>query len=224
MGISAITIINWIQVVFLFIASYFGAVTLVWFYSKKHRKDIMRIKRTVLTLIAAGTIALAIGFTIQNIMGYAKITAADFFFVIGYALLALGFNHLWYMTAKMHKMHVKDPVFIFGVVCGVFIWLYYLFVLSIIPQSITQALPIRALSFYYPIIVSLIFMFTLVVHPRLKAGVIHTPLWYISNGVFMHFIGFMMYTYSLWNITEAPLHEISSVLLMISAFYFALEL
>jgi FtsH-binding integral membrane protein len=92
----------------------------------------------------------------------------------------------------------------------------------IIPKSAGLPLGVKALNYLYPVLVSLIFIFTLVVHPRMKARIIRTPLWYISSGVFTYFIGYMIYTYSLWNTTQPFVPAVYSAFLMISAAYFCL--
>ncbi|MBN1544494.1 hypothetical protein JW898_03460 [Candidatus Woesearchaeota archaeon] len=219
-------IISWIQTAVLVVAAWLAIANARHFHSKKRGSEIMHVKKHVFTWLSVGVVSMAIAYLIQNILlvsrSYAKINVADVFFVLSFASLAIGFNYFWYMTSKMHKLHIKEPVFIFSVMCGVFIWLYYLFVMAIIPNSEGYPLTVRALYYFYPVIVSLIFLFTLVVHPRMKAGVIRTPIWYISNGVFTYFIAYMIQMYDRWTAGAHSLTTIYAVLFLISACYFAL--
>jgi len=188
--------------------------------------DILRIKKNVFYFLTAGSYSLSIGLTISSVgllfgVGYIPFFI-DLFFVIGYSSLTLGFLYFWYKSGKLHKLHVKEPFFILGVFCGVFIWLYYLFVLSILPNSDGLSFMNRLLNFFYPVIVSMMFLSTLVIHPRMKAGLIRTPLWYISSGVFTHFLAFMMYEYAVWNNAFVTLERVYRILFIISAAYFAI--
>ncbi|MBU2561706.1 MAG: hypothetical protein KKD17_05390 [Nanoarchaeota archaeon] len=223
---TAASIISWIQTAVLISAAWLAIADARRFHRQKHKKEIMQVKKSVFTWLAIGITSMALAYLAQNIImvsgRYARITVADVLFVLSFASLAIGFDYFWYKTAKMHKLHIKEPVFIFGVICGVFIWLYYLFVMAIIPNSTGYPVTVRALYYFYPVMVSLIFIFTLVVHPRMKAGVIRTPIWYISNGVFTYFIAYMIQTYYKWNMGAEFLSTVYSVLFLISACYFAL--
>jgi uncharacterized membrane protein len=186
----------------------------------------MLIKRKTFIWLTAGVTSLAVAFAIRNIssiFGYSRYPSlADVFFALAYCTMAVGFDYFWYKSAKLHKLHIKEPIFIFGVVCGVFIWLYYLFVTSIIPDSAHSSWPIQALNYYGPVMVSMIFILTLVIHPRMRAGVIRTPLWYISSGVFTYFLGSMMLYYYMWNRSYDFMPVFYSVLFLISSLYFLL--
>jgi uncharacterized membrane protein len=217
---------GWLQVVFLFAAVFFAVIALAKLYHKKHKTHIMLIKRKVFALIGFGVAALAVGYLVKYL--YAAFSLEmfpgpqDLFFIMGYLSLAAGFAFFWYESSKLHTLHIKEPIFIFGVICGVFLWLYYLFMMSIMPNSASLSLGGKLLNYFYPVMVSLIFIFTLVVHPRMKARLIRTPLWYLSSGVFTYFIGFMIYTYSLWNTTLPFVPMVYSAFMMLSALYFCL--
>jgi hypothetical protein len=104
----------------------------------------------------------------------------------------------------------------------VFIWLYYLFVLSINPGASGAGLGSRLLAYSPPILVSLMFLLTLVVHPRMKAKIIRTPLWYISSGIFTYFIAYMIREYYVWNATYTFIPVVYAALMLISSFYLCL--
>lgn len=218
--------IAWTHTAVMLLAAYFAIFSTRQFYLKDHKKEIMKVKKTAFTWLTIGISSMALAYLLQTTAKsggfYRTPGLADIFFVLSFATLAIGFDYFWYKTAKMHKLHIKEPIFIVGVVCGVFLWLYYLFVMAIIPNSAGQPIAVRALHFFYPVIVSLLFIFTLVIHPRLKAGVIRTPLWYISNGVFAYFIGYMMFTYYRWTGAGQYLTYMFSFLFLLSALYFLL--
>jgi uncharacterized membrane protein len=216
-----------IQVVVLALAVYFAGISLKSLFHKRHEKsEIMLVKRHTFVWLTTGITALAVAFAFNNIshtLGYyAYPSLADVFFALAYCSLAVGFNYFWYRSAKLHKLHAKEPVFIFGVVCGIFIWLYYLFRTSIIPASTGDGWARQVLNYYGPIMASVMFILTLVIHPRLKAGVIRTPLWYISSGVFVFFISAMMMYYERWNATYSFMPTVYSALFLVSSLYFLL--
>ena len=52
--------------------------------------------------------------------------------------------------------------------------------------------------------------------------VITTPLWYISTGVFLHFMAFMIHYYTFWNPTTLYVPSIYSFMYVMSAGFFVL--
>jgi len=221
-----ILIMDGLQVAFLIIALIFAVLAVKRVHHKKHKKQIMLIKQKVFVILIIAMGLLTIGDIIQHTLavlgklGYPSI--ADAFFAPSYVLFAVAFGYFWYRVGKIHKLHPKEPVFMFAVACGVFIWLYYLFTLSIIPALPADCSVRRFLMIFYPIIVSLMFILTLKIHPTFRAGLIRTPLWYISHGVFTHFLGYQMYAYYLWNSTYSWFPALYTALYMISALYFAI--
>jgi len=219
-------IFSWIQVMFLLVSVFYAIIALAKLHHKKHKTPIMRLKRSVFAFLGFGIAALAVGYLVSNIYDIFGISVfpspADLLFIMGYISMAVGFGYFWYESSKLHTLHIREPIFMTGVISGVFIWLYYLFVIFIIPKSAGLPLGVKTLNYLYPVLVSLIFIFTLVVHPRMKASIIRTPLWYISSGVFTYFIGYMIYTYSLWNVTQPFVPAVYSALYMLSAAYFCL--
>ncbi|MFH1063813.1 MAG: hypothetical protein V1729_01895 [Candidatus Woesearchaeota archaeon] len=221
-----IQLMGWAQALLLIAAAFYGVRNLHGLITAKHKKGVMQIKRTTFLFLTPGIIFLTIAFLINNaygILGAATFPSfADIFFVLSYTLFTIGFAYFWFASAKLHKLNIKEPFFILGVSCAVFIWLYFLFRSSIIPNTAGNPFLMNALDYFYPIIVSLMFLFTLVIHPRLKAGIIRTPLWYISTAIFTYFIAYMIYTYSIWHSSIEFLPMLSTALFMISAGDFAL--
>ena len=220
------TTIMWFHNLLLFLALFFAVNNLHNFMKIKIKKNIIRIKKIVFTWLTAGIAFMFIAFLLNNIylaVGiYKSPSSIDLFFVLSYICLAAAFGYFWFATHKLHKLHIKEPVFIFGVICGVFIWLYYLFTNIIIPGSIFESATVQFLNYFYPIMISTIFILTLIIKPRLESGIIHTPLWYISNAIFMYFFAFMIYAYSLWNTHIIILPIIYAVLFFLSSGYFLL--
>ena len=220
----AFMLIWWLNIVLLAIASYLSIVAVKHLFSRMHPHEIMRVKRVVFSLLSVAVLLL----TLANLVNVAFRFVAvawwldNVLFIASYLCFAAAFGYFWYSTAKMHQLHIKEPIFMLGVVCGVFIWLYYLFVLSIIPGVEGADLGSKILAYSPPVLVSLMFVLTLVVHPRMKANIIRTPLWYISSGVFMYFIAYMIREYYVWNSTYSFIPVLYAVLLLLSSFYFAL--
>jgi hypothetical protein len=187
--------------------------------SNRHLGRIVAIKETTFLMLAFGIGLLALG-SITDI--YSALTgsnpyALDFFYFTAYLSLAVGFTYFWMASTRMHKLHIKEPIFMLGVTCGVIIWLVYLYREFIIPMSF----PGMMMVYIYPVMVAYIFLSTLIIHPRMKGNVIRTPLWYISSGIFCHFIAFNMKTYSLWD-PNMVLPYIYPALFLVSALYFML--
>jgi uncharacterized membrane protein len=220
---TAIGIMNAVRDVILIIAAALAFAALRHLHFGRHKLTIMQVKRNMFCFLAPAMVALSVAHITADVSAAigGRAYASDILFAIGYTLFAAGFAYLWMRSTELHKLHIKEPVFISGVLCGVFIWLYYLFVLSIIPSVAAQPFLTKLAAYFFPIIVALIFVMTLIVHPLMKAKLIRTPLWYVSSGVFAYFIGFMMYSYHLWNVNEfLPLF--SSALFLLSSLYFLL--
>ncbi|NQU79680.1 hypothetical protein HQ545_07985 [Candidatus Woesearchaeota archaeon] len=216
--------LQWINIVVLFIAAGFS-ITAVGALIR-HKTRIMQVKHVVFELMCAGVWLLAIGLLLlrikQSFLSNIFPSIADMFLIFGYVCLVFALGYFWYHAGKMHKLHKRDMVFIFGTTCGVLLWLYFLFVVSIIPA--VQGLPLlhRSLHYIYPVLTSLMFLFSLAIHPRMKAKLIRTPLWYLSSGVFAYFIGTMMIEYSRWNAVYGFMPVLYSSVFLIGSFYFLL--
>ncbi|MBI5880973.1 hypothetical protein HZB90_02485 [archaeon] len=217
-------LIWWLNILLLVAASCLSIVVVRLLFSKKHSKEIMLVKRVVFVLLSLAVLVL----TLANLVNVAFRFVAvawwldNILFIAGYICFAAAFGYFWYSTAKMHQLHIKEPIFMLGVVCGVFIWLYYLFVLSIIPGTSGAGFGSRLLAYSPPILVSLMFILTLVVHPRMKAKIIRTPIWYISSGVFLYFIAYMIREYYVWNSSYNFIPVAYIALMLLSSFYLAL--
>ncbi len=222
----AMIIMGTAEIIFLILATVYAAMALKNVHHKKHKHPIMIIKQKVFILLMISIVLLLFGMTIQHIneiLGIHTIpTIADIFLVPSFILMTLGFTYFWKEISKLHKLHPKDSVFVIGVASGVFIWLYYLFRLSIIPSSASMSILEKLLHYFYPIIISIMFLMTLRIQPTFKAGIIRTPLWYISHGVFTHFIGYMMYVYYFWNNGYTWFPVTYTAIFLVSAIYFTI--
>lgn len=222
----SIALLSWLQIVLLFVSVFFAVLALKGMRKRKHKQKIMQVKKMVFAWLTAAVSFLAIGLLFNSVnaiyLNYRPPSAGDVFLVLSYISFAIAFAYFWVRTHRMHKLPVKEPVFMFGVACGVFIWLYYLFQNVLICGSGGASLAVKFLNYFNPIAVSVVFLLTLIIHPRLKARVIRTPLWYISNGIFMYFIAFMLYVYSFWSITMTFIPLLYAVLFFLSSGYFLL--
>jgi hypothetical protein len=222
----SIALLSWLQIALLFVSVFFAFLTLRGIRKRKHKKKIMKIKKIVFAWLTAAVAFLAMALLFNNInsiyLRYRPPSAGDVFFILSYISFAIAFAYFWFKTHRTHKLHAKEPIFMFGVACGVFIWLYYLFQQVLICGSAGTSLAVKFLNYFNPIAVSIVFLLTLVIHPRLQAKVIRTPLWYISNGIFTYFIAFMLYVYSFWNITMTFIPVLYAALFFMSSGYFLL--
>lgn len=210
----------------LFVALFFAVRTLKNLYSIRSRKLILHIKKVVFSWLTAATAFLAIAFLINSIYTlfyiYAEYSFADIFFTLSYVSFAMGFGYFAHRVRELHKLHIKEPIFIISVACALFIWLYYLFRTIIIPASLLDPPLMKFLNYFYHIAVSVILILTLAVHPRMRSDIIRTPLWYITNGIFVYFLAFMFYSYASWTTAPMFLHAVYPVLFFLSACYLCL--
>ncbi len=223
---TATLVMNTAQAIFLITSLVLAVYAVRNVHHKKHKKQIMLIKQKVFIMLIIAIATLTTGMMTRQTMELlgmqAMPSAADLFLVLSYASFAAAFAYFWSAVRKLHKLHPKDSVFMLGVTCGIIIWLYYLFQLSLIPRSISAGPYEKFLMFYYPLIVALMFLLTLRIHPTFRSGLIRTPLWYMSHGVFTHFLAFNMYAYSLWNTSYGFLTTIYTALYLISSIYFVI--
>jgi hypothetical protein len=194
--------------------------------SKHHARAIFNIKSVVFFFLSIAITSLTIAFITQDFMSISRIDLLRIIsaalFLMANIFFIIAFAYFWHSTAKIHKLHKKEFLFFFGVVASVILWIKYLFSNVILPHA--HLLPINEQIFMLllPLTLALAFLLTLVIHPRYKAKVIQTPLWYISSAAFTYFLGQMIMFYLEIREGNQVLIIIKSFLLMISAFYFAL--
>jgi hypothetical protein len=217
---------SWLHIALLFASTFFAILTVKRLSKAKHMKKMLEIKRDTFILLTPGIAALAIAYLYQNILlftgEYIFPSGADIFFSAAYILFALGLAYFAFRAMNIHKIHIKDHIFSFAVLCAVFIWLYYMFVVVIIPRSTDLPFLTTLLDYAYPVLVSIIFLLTLIIQPLLRMKKIRTPLWYISSGIFVYFLGYMMYTHFLWTTSAISLPPVYTALFMLSSIYFLL--
>ncbi len=191
---------------------------------RAHHEQVMRIKNTVFLYLGLAVTFLLAGFISQDInllIGRSQfgILNTSLFFISN-ILFIIAFSYFWHHSSRLHRLHTKDIMFSLGVTAAVLLWLNYLINAHILPK--TNIIPIedRLMLLLNPLSLALAFLLTLAIHPRYKAGVIRTPLWYLSSGVFMYFIGHMMMVYHYTIQESAALPLIYKFLLIISAAYF----
>jgi hypothetical protein len=223
---AAITVMAWVRLVLLIIASAYGLLAIRSLSKAKNQSPIIRIKRKVFTLLAAAVFLFTIGvatiqvgslFAEQNFPSIADIPIA-----LSNLLVIFAFTYFWAKTAKIHKTNISDRAFFVATVCAVLTWLVFLFITSVTPNIEGEYLFAQILYWFYPIATSLMFISTMVVNPRLKAAVITTPLWYISAGVFLHFIAFMINYYTIWHPMTLFIPGIYAFLYVLSAGFFVI--
>jgi len=189
-----------------------------------HQNRIMHIKKVVFLYLGLAASFLLAGFISQDfslLIGknqFGVISTALFF--ASNMLFIIAFSYFWHHSSKLHRLQAKEFLFFIGVIAAVFLWLHYLIINHIIPRVNILPISDKLLLLFNPISLALAFLLTLVIHPRYKAGVIRTPPWYLSSGVFMYFIGHMMMIYHHLRQESAILPFIYAFLMMMSSIYF----
>jgi uncharacterized membrane-anchored protein len=230
--VMIINIINWALVIlrdlFFCAALFFSFKVSNKLLHQHHKTSIMRIKSVVFLFLNAALLFLTAGFILNdiltiffkanlapNIVMIAVLIVSNIFFIIA-------FSYFWHHSSKLHKLEQKEWAFFLCVIAAVMIWLKYITSTAIIPLFHLFSTLEKTVWLLSPFTSSLVFLLTLVIHPRYKAGIIRSPLWYISSGAFAYFIGFMMMLNSQLKTGSEPSQIVYTVILLLSAFYFCI--
>ncbi len=184
----------------------------------------MKFKGEIYLLLMIGILSLTIAYSMKHVYSYifgeTIPLISDLFFVISYVTLIVGFVMFWVDTGNIRKFGKKEPLFMFGVVAMVVIWILYFFVKIMQPGINDGSVMNIYLHYFYPAAASFLFFSTLIIYPHYQAGHIKSPLYYMSAGVFMNFIAEMFYLYNQWNLPSKYMEYGYSIFFVISAFYF----
>ena len=118
----------------------------------------------------------------------------DLFLIIHYFFFLFAFAYFWKSSGQLHHLSSRERLFLMGVICLVLVGVVYLLTYIILPHPPENVFE-RILNWFYPVITSLLFIFTYAVRSRVRAKLIDRSLWYISNGVFFYFLGYLLYVY-----------------------------
>ena len=226
-----IYIIQVLQILFLFLAGFFAIETVIILrlhHGKgHHKKEPGRCTYCrMFPLLMIGVITLTIAYSMKHVYSYIFSEAiplvSDLFFIISYITLIIAFSMFWIETRKTHDLHMKENFFFVGVVSMVLIWLYFFFTKVLGPGTVSLPSINLYLTYFYPAAAAFLFFSTLIIYPRFKENKHHSPLWYLSSGVFLNFLAEMMYIYTKWQLSAVFIETIYTVLFMFSALYFML--
>jgi len=222
---TILLVIEWLRNILLIIALFYAIKTIKALFKADSKNDIIGMKRVVFTLIAAGIAFLLLAFIIENFSGVINKSftlAGIVFFSLAYILLLIAFAYFWHDSSRFHRLHISEPIFFLGVFAGVMLWLYYMMRITVQANAAGLSLLNKIIFFIHPLAVAIIFLLTLIIHPAHKAKVIRTPLWYISSGVFLYFIGYNIMAYSFVRPAAKLIPLLYTMLLFLSAVYFTL--
>jgi hypothetical protein len=226
MALQAILLIlEWLRNILLILALLYGVKTVKALFKDDSKSDIIGMKRAVFTMITIGLFSMLAALFIENSIGitdkYFTIPSI-ILFSLAYIFLLSAFAYFWHDSSRYHLLHISEPVFFLGVFIGVMLWMYYLFMLIMQAYASGLTLVNKIILFIHPIVVAIIFLLTLIIHPAHKAKVIRTPLWYISSGIFLYFIGYNIMVYSFIRPVARLIPLLYNMLFFLSAAYFNL--
>ncbi len=185
-----------------------------------HETDI--IKKRMFPLLCWGVICLFLGNLIQVITQFEEngslSNSGTIILWLSYVLFIFALGYFWYATKEMHHISTKERWFFAGVVGLVILWSAYLFIQIILPFASALTTLEKITSAISLILVSAMFILTFAIHPRIKAGVVDSSLGYISSGVFMYFLSFMLAQYGLGK-ENIIIQFASTILILISSAY-----
>jgi hypothetical protein len=219
-----ISILDVLNLILLFIGVYAAlraTKDIVDFGHPHHETNV--IKKKIFPLLCWGMIFLLGGNLAQSGTQFLEnnllLILGTILIWLSYVLFIIGLGYFWYATKEIHHISTKERWFFAGVVGLVVIWNSYLFVKIIFPVLSMITTMGKIILIINPILITMMFILTFAVHPRIKAGVVDSSLGYISGGVFVYFLGFMLIQYTL--ITEnIIIVMISGILIIISSAYY----
>ncbi|MEK6938104.1 MAG: hypothetical protein AABX04_03595 [Nanoarchaeota archaeon] len=183
------------------------------------------IKKNVFVWLMWGMFFLVIATVGKNISLTVGATSlvGDGFLIVHYFFFLLAFSYFWKSSGKLHQLSQREKIFLVGVICLVLIGVVYLIYSLILPGETSGKGLEKVLHWLYPIIVSILFLSTYSVRSRVRAKLIDRSLWYISNGVFFYFLGYICFSYVYFSGSKLPyLPLIYTFLFIISAGYYVL--
>lgn len=217
-------ILDALNLVLLFIGVYTAlraTKEIVSFGHPHHETNV--IKKRIFPLLCWGIILLLSGNIFHNLRHTWGSSILSFlstiFLWLSYILFIIGLGYFWYATKEMHHISTKERWFFAGMVGLVVMWNTHLLVKIIIPVLSAVTTLGKIVLVINPILISIMFILTFAVHPRIKAGVVDSSLGYISSGVFVYFLGFMLSQFSLGKETMIILIS-SGILMLISSAYY----
>lgn len=222
---TILLIIEWLRNLLLVIALLYAIKTVKALFKTDSKNKVIGMKRIVFTLVAGGIAFLLLGLVAENFHGIIDknfTLAGIVLFSIAYILLLMAFIYFWHDSSRFHLLNISEPIFFLGVCAGVMLWLYYIIRITLEANAGGMPLLNKVIYFIHPLAVSIIFLLTMIIHPAHKAKVIRTPLWYISSGVFLYFLGYNIMIYSFVKPVARLIPLLYTVLLFLSAAYFTL--
>jgi len=214
-----------LRLVLIFISLIFAALATRSLVQSESTNLFHQIKRKVFVLLMWGIFFLVIGLigkyiTLQQNKAY---WFWEIFFVLYYLFFIIAFVYFWKASGKVHQMNFREKILFFGLICLVTVIKGWFFTTLILPANFKQTSLIQITSAAYPLIVSLLFLSTYVVHSRVRVKIIDRSLWYIASGIFVYFVAYLIYTYAYYSqSTFAYLPIIYNALFLISSSYYLL--
>jgi len=216
--------INWLRNIVLCIGLFFAASCVERLFIGDFKSSIIHIKRPLFAWITLAFSFLALGFFTGEPLEFLhkgflpRVSAV--FFAASYIMFIIAFSFFWHHSSKMHRLHHKELFFFSAAISAVLIWLLFLFKTTLVPRLMIFPEFTRINLFLHPLAVSLMFLLTLRIHPTVKAKVMRTPILYVSSGVFLYFLGFMVLIHANFNQHLKFIPVLYSVLFFLSAVYF----
>lgn len=224
MATLTIQILEVLNLVLLFAAVYAALKAtkeIVSFGHPHHETD--TIKKKIFPLLCWGIVLLFGGNLFKSVTLFWEnnffSSISTIFSWLSFLLFSFALGYFWYATKQMHHISTKERWFFAGMVGLIIIWNIYLLIQIIIPIISTATTFNKIVLIFNPILISVMFVLTFAVHPRIKAGVVDSSLGYISSGVFVYFMGFMLSQFELGK--ETMIISIASgILMLISSAYY----
>ncbi|MFA6461831.1 MAG: hypothetical protein WCV90_06205 [Candidatus Woesearchaeota archaeon] len=185
-------ILEILRIVILGLGTILAVRTTKFLVHQENVEHLHRVKRNVIVWLMWGMMFLFLSSLTREIFPLLKISSnwTEGILIFHYLLFIIALTHFWKSSSKVHHLNSKDKWFFLGIVGMVLLWLIYLEFELVLPNSSQPTFSILS-----PLIISLMFVLSYPIHVRIRAGLIDRSLGYISTGVFLFFLGYMLQAY-----------------------------
>jgi hypothetical protein len=175
---------------------------------------------TVFTLVALGFVMWALGeigwVAISWMGGEPYGSIADFFYAFGYLPITAGFLMLWYNVQRSREMTGNEILMYALTAIGAMAAAFFTVSLIIGQQTEETGLQ-QFLDYFYPIASMLTFISTLKAYALFAASRVKQSMLLIAGGIFVTFIGDMLFTYLSWgSVFESQLGVVDNGIYVLS--------
>ncbi len=181
------------------------------------------LKKKVFLLLMWGMFFLVIASLVKYFSSAQGKLVGEILFFSYYLLFLIAFIYFWKGSATLHRITSREKILLLGMICLILVILGYFFTSLILPVGFNKVNLEKVNVAAQLLFISGLFLSTYVVHSRVRARIIDRSLSYISSGVFIYFVGYLIYTYVYFsNSSSKMLLLFYNILFLLSSGYYLL--